>query len=306
MFAFILLLGLMPLGAATADSHRTSTRTEISFTSTPIEILVPGEESVDDAGIYRFRGEVVRDQVAGDITGEAVITFNGDFIPSPNCDPNDIENCFEGEFSGWGTVVVTDENGTWEGNFVFGFAFFEGEEPFMFGKLILTGRGGNAGKSIVADIGFSEDEGDETAYFTGFMLTMAKPAFGVNMNAQLCFEESETAYGAFISSGAIESSGSASGWFFDAGSIWTHSYGLFGETTFTDDWGSITIQWIGMVQDHPESSVGWGNWVIVGGTGAYENVNGHGKVTGHAGEMLQCETFGFGVWLQYLGSVHFN
>lgn len=301
----MLLLGMLPVGVVTADNHQTSTRTDIEFTSTPAEILVPGEEWIDEAGIGHLRGEVSREIVEGDINGELILTFDGDFIPGPSCVPEDLDNCFEGEFSAWGTAVITDENGTWEGKFVIAFRFFEGEEPYSFGRAILVGHGGNAGKSIVVEIAFGEDEEDETAYFTGFMLTMAVPSLGVNMHTQMCFTEEETAYGAFHSTGAIESSGAAGGEFFTGGHWWTHTYGLSGEVVFTDDHGSFTIQLLGTAQDNWQTSVGWGHWVIVDGTGAYEHANGHGKLTGYAGEFAQCSS-GFGVWLQFLGQVHFN
>ena len=305
LFACILILGMLPVGVATADNHRTSTRTEIEFTSTPDEILVAGEEWTDEAGISHIRGEVSREIIEGDINGELILTFDGDFIPGPNCDPDDPENCFEGEFTGWGTAVITDENGTWEGKFVIAFSFFEGEEPNSFGEVVLIGRGGNAGKSIYAEISFSEDEEDDTAYFTGFVLTMAVPSFGVNMHTQLCGTDDGGLYGAFHSTGAIESSGGASGEFFSGGHWWTHTYGLLGRLQFTDDHGSMTIQFTGTAQDTWQSSVGWGHWIIVDGTGAYENANGHGKVNGYAGEFAQCSN-GWGVWLQFLGQTHFN
>lgn len=302
LFVFILLLGLLPAGVATADNHRTSTRTPVSFTSTPVEILEPGEEWVDAAGIYHFRGEVSREIAEGDINGEVIVTFDGDFVPAPGCDPD--EECSEGEFSSWGTAVFTDENGTWDGKFLIYGAFSSDEEPFFFGKATLAGRGGNAGKSIVADIAFGDDE-DETAYFDGFMLTMAKPSFGVNLQVQVCFTEDEVGYGAFLSYGAVESSGAASAMFFSGGSMWTHTYGLFGEVTIHDDNGSLTLQFVGTSQDNWQTSVGWGHWVIVDGTGAYEGYNGHGKISGHAGEFSQCSS-GFGVWLQGLGQIHKN
>lgn len=303
---FVLLMGLTPVGVVMADNHRTATRTDISFVSTPVEVLTPGEESVDEAGVYRSRGEVQRDVVTGDITGEAIITFNGDFIPSPNCASDDLDNCFEGEFSGWGTVVITDENGSWDGDFLIAFAFLEGEEPFMFSKIVLAGRGGNAGKSIVADISFPEDSEEDIAIFNGVMLTMAVPAFGLNMSTQLCFDEEtfETA-GAFLSNGTLESYGGATGEFFNGGHQWTHRYGLYGELTFTDGRGSMTVQFMGEAQDHPQSSVGWGHFVIVGGTGAYAELYGRGKITAAATEYLQCDS-GFGVRLQLTGEGHFN
>lgn len=304
LFTCILLLGLVPLGVATAAQD--SSRTEISFVSTPVEILVPGEETFGEDGVGRFRGEVARDEVTGDITGEAIITFNNDFIPGPNCDPEDLDNCFEGEFSGWGSVEITDENGTWDGDFVIAFAFFEGEEPFTLGKILLTGRGGNAGKVIMADITFPEDEEDDSAIFNGVMLTMGAPASGVNMNTQLCFnEETFEAAGAFTSTGAIESYGAATGEFFSTGGQWTHRYGLYGELTFTDEWGSMTIEFVGEAQDHPMSSVGFGRWIVVEGTGAYAETYGYGGITGSAGDYMQCDS-GSGVHLQLLGDVHTN
>lgn len=303
LFAFILLLGLVPVSVATADSHRTATYTPISFTSTTVEEIDPGEEWVDEAGIFHLRGNVFIDEVSGDITGTAVIDSDADFEPSPNCDPDD-EFCEDGYFSLWGSVVLTDENGTWDGEFIIATAS-EGGEEFSFGKIVLTGRGGNAGKSIIADITTSDDPEEETAYFEGYMLTMALPVFGVNMHTQLCFGEEELGYGAFVSNGAIESSGGASGSFFTAGSIWTHTYALYGLLEFTDDQGSLTIEFMGMSQDTAETNVGWGHWLITDGTGTYENVLGHGKITGFAGPMEQCES-GFGVWLQFLGDVHFN
>jgi hypothetical protein len=45
--------------------------------------------------------------------------------------------------------------------------------------------------------------------------------------------------------------------------------------------------------------------VIVGGTGAYAELYGHGKITGAAMEAMQCDA-GFGVRLQLIGQGHFN
>lgn len=305
LVTFVLLLGLAPVGVATAANHHTSSRTEISFTSTPVEILVPGEETYDESGVGHFRGEVVRDEVTGDISGEAIITFNGDFVPGPSCDPANLDTCFEGEFSSWGSVVITDENGVWEGDFLMMESFFEGEEPSSFSKIILAGRGGNAGKSIVADITFPE-EGD-AAIFTGTLLTVGAPAFGLNMLSQTCFNpETFGLSGAFISSGAVESSGSATVDIFEeGGSEGTYRYGLFVQLTFTNDLGSMTIQLLGETQDHAETHVGWGHWLIVGGTGAYAELYGHGKVSGYGGNFPQCDS-GYGVQFQFLGDAHFN
>lgn len=305
LFVAILLIGLVPVGVASADGHRTSTRTEVSFTSTPVEIIDEGEEWVDEAGTYHFTGEVSREVVEGDINGEAIVTIDGEFVPGPGCTPDD-EECMEGQFSAWGSVVITDENGAWDGKFLIANIFEPDEEPFSFGKAILAGRGGNAGMSLVVDITFSDDEEDDTAYFDGFIMSMAKPTFGINMHTQLCASESSnTMYGAFLSHGAIESSGGAWGDFFSGGTMWTHRYGLFGEVGFSDDYGSLTIQFLGTAQDNWQTSVGWGHWVIVDGTGAYEHLNGHGKMTGSAGEFEQC-SLGWGVRLQFIGQTHMN
>lgn len=305
LFAFVLLLGLLPIGAVTADSHHTATMTDISFTSMPVELITPGAEWVDEEGTYHFENEVTREMVDGDINGELIATTSGTFTPGPSCDPDDPENCFEGEFTLWAAIVLTDENGVWEGDALIVQSFFEDDESFSFGKLALTGRGGNAGKSIIADLTLSEDDEEEAVFVDGYMLTMASPQFGVNMHTQICFGEEDLGYGAFVSTGAIETSGPASGMFISGGSFLTPRYGLYGETTFNDDMGSITIEFVGLALDHPETSVGWGHWVITDATGVYENVYGHGRVTGYAGDFPQCES-GFGVWLQYLGQVHFN
>jgi hypothetical protein len=261
---------------------------------------------VDEAGIAHVRGEVSRQAVTGDITGEATVTFNGDFVPGPNCNPDDPDNCFEGELSTWGSVVITDENGTWRGNFLFAETFFGGDDRFTFGELVLAGSGGNAGKSIVTDITFSEDGEDDAAVLNGVMLTMAVPAFTTYMTTELCFsEDAVTIAGAFTSTGAIDTYGTTNARFVSGGSASTHRYGLFGEVIFTDETGSFTVQFLGESQDHPESSTAWGHWVIVGGTEAYAELFGHGKVTGAAMENLQCES-GFGARLQFRGDMHFN
>lgn len=302
--AFVLLLGLAPIGVATADNHRTSSLTPISFSSTTVEVLEEPEEWVDEAWVYHSRDLVVLDEVSGVITGTAVLTLDYDAEPFPGCEAESPLMCENGVFSQWGTVVITDEAGTWDGD-VFGVEVWaEGELVFAVHKLVLQGRGGNAGKSIVADINFAEDPEDPTAYLEGVMLTMGVPAFGVNMHTQLCATDSNLAQGAFVSTGAIESSGAVSAGMFAAGSRWTHTYSLLGELTFTDDVGSLSITFLGTSQDTAESSVDWGHWVITGGTGFYENAFGHGKATGYYGYFEQCG--GDGEWLQFLGSVHFN
>lgn len=306
MIAFVLLLGLMPVGAVLAADNHTSSRTDIEFTTTPVEVLEPGEEWVDEAGHGHFRGMVERDEVTGDITGEAIITTNGDFVPGPSCVPGDINNCFEGEFSGWGSIVITDQNGTWTGDYLLVENFLEGEEPFAFGKVILAGKGGNAGKSIVADLGYPEDGDEDAVILTGTLSTLGVPATGINMHTQLCLNpETFELAGAFTSTGAIESSGSSTSLFIEGGTQWTDQYGLYVELVFTDDHGSMTIQLLGQTQDTATTHVGWGQFVIVGGTGAYADLYGQGNVTGYGGEFLQCEA-GYGVHFQLLGNAHLN
>lgn len=299
LLASIFLLGLLPFGAATANSHRTATRTAITFDAPFVDAVMNAEFTVDDAGIVRVRDQNAQVGVSGDINGTANITFSADFVPDASCDPDDLENCADGWLTGWAAVEISDEAGRWDGTLTFEDSDFENGN---YGKLILAGRGGNTGKSIVTDISLNDDG---TATFDGFLLTMAKPSFGINLHTQVCFDEVWDAWGAFISTGAIESSGAAKAQFAATDGPWTYRYGVYGTATFTDDLGSITIELTAMAQDNAETKVDWGHWVISSGTGAYENAYGHGKVTGYVGDFAQC-SLGQGVWLQYLGQVHFN
>lgn len=302
LLAFVLLLGLLPLGAVTADNQRTASRTEISFDASLLGAMMDADGWIDAAGILRVRDQAAQGAVTGDIEGNAEVTFNADIVPGAGCDLNDLLSCSGGWLTGWGSAVITNETGTWEGDFIIE-AELTGGLPDISGKLIMAGRGGNAGTSIVTDISLGET--GDSASFEGFLLTMAQPAFGINLQSQVCFDEAFVGYGAFIASGAIESSGAARATFDASDGPWTYRYGVAGEATFTDENGSLDIEFTAMAQDSATTKVDWGHWVITGGTGAYEHAYGHGKVTGYVGDFAQC-SLGQGVWLQYLGDVHFN
>lgn len=301
MLCLALLAGVVPFGIASADGHE-ATWTDITFTSTTVETVEEGESWVDEAGIFHIRGNIFNDVIAGDLTGSAVVHFNLDFQPAQECGPDD-EVC-PGYSSFWGSIEITDENGRWAGDFMQNISDVPDEE-FMFSSVVLRGLGGNAGKSIVAEfLGTDEEEGTITV--GGRLMTMATPIMGINLSTQLCFQEDFTTTGGFHGTGAIESSGSASGDFAPAGARWTHNYGLWGTTTLTDGNGSVTIVFGGNAVDvGVEHSNAWGHFVIVEGTGDYEGLFGHGRTIATAGAADVC-ALGGGVFVSYVGEAHYN
>lgn len=298
IFSLALLAGIVPFGIVSAQGHE-ATWTEITFTSTTVETVEEGEAWTDEAGIFHIRGNIFNDEISGDLTGSAVIDFNLDFEAAQECGP-EAEAC-PGYNSFWGSIEITDENGRWEGDFMQGISDVPDDE-FAFSSVILRGLGGNAGQSIVAEF-IGEDEGSITV--GGRLMTMATPMMGLNLSAQLCFQEDFTTTGGFHGTGAIESSGSATGDFFGSGARWTHTYGLWGTTTLTDANGSVTIVFGGNAQDvGVDHSNAWGHFVIVEGTGDYEGLFGHGRAIANAGAMAKC-AFG-GIFVNYIGEAHYN
>jgi hypothetical protein len=299
--AVALVLSVMPL-ATLAASHHTATRTPVVFTSTVVEVLDPGEEWVDEAGIFHIRGSVQREDVTGDITGTAIVTFNVDFQSIGECTE---ESCF-GYSTAWAHVEVTTEGGGWEGTYVSISQDVPGEE-FFADSLVLQGYGANAGMSIVAQ-SIAGDE--ESITFEGVLSTIATPVVGLNTTVQLCADPNDFSFaGGFLSRGAVEGSGGATGEFLVAGTEWTHRYAVAGTVTLTDAYGTVTIAFTSGAQDVATfttfASHVWGHFVIVDGSGAYTELYGHGRLVGTASDDATCAS-GFGVGLSLIGEAHFN
>lgn len=296
-----LLLSMAPFSAL-AQNH-VATRTPVAFTSTVVEVIDEGEESVDEAGIFHIRGAMNLEEVTGDISGSLVVTYNVDFQPAGECTE---ESC-PGFFSFWGHVEITGEDGGWEGTYIQVGSDVPGEE-FFADSLVLRGTGANAHMSIVAQ---TVEESEESITFEGMKSTLAKPLTGLNTSVRLCADPEDFSFaGGFLSTGAIEGQGAASGEFLIAGTEWTHSYAAAGTLTLTDAHGSITIAFSGSAQDNYTPAFAashvWGHFVIVDGTGDYAEFYGSGRLVATAGEPNPLCESSFGVNAQLIGETHFN
>lgn len=297
-----LLLSAIPLTAA-ASTHHTATRTDVTFTSTVVEVLDEGEEWVDEAGLFHLRGAVQQEEVSGDISGTAIITFNGDFEPVGEC----TEDSCPAYFSFWARIEVTGEDGGWVGTYVSFGSDVPGEE-FFADSLVLRGTGGNAHNSIVAQ---STGEDESSITFEGILSTMATPIVGLNTSVRLCADPEDFSFGGgFLSTGAIEGAGGATGEFLVGGGPWTHTYAVAGTVTLTDEHGTVTIAFSGGVQDNYtetfEASHVFGHFVILEGTGDYAELYGSGRLIGTAGGPNPLCDSGFGVNATLVGEAHYN
>ncbi|CAN5702702.1 hypothetical protein BH23CHL2_BH23CHL2_24010 [soil metagenome] len=296
-----LLVSMVPF-AGTAGNHE-ATRTPVAFTSTYVEMVDPGEEWVDAAGVHHIRGAVQHEEVSGDISGTVTITLDGDFEPVGEC----TEDSCQGFFSAWAAIEITGEGGGWKGTYIQLSADVE-DEGFHTDRLILRGTGANAHQSIYAEsVG-----GDENSItFEGVLSTMALPMVGLNTNVRLCADFEEFSFtGGFLSTGAIEGSGGASTDPLVAGSRWTHTYAVAATVTLSDEHGTVTIVFGGGAQDNFteafEASHFWGHFMILEGTGAYAELYGNGRVIGTAGGPNPSCASGFGVNFSMIGEAHYN
>jgi hypothetical protein len=297
-----ILAGIVPLSVSASTNH-TATRTPVSFTSTVIEEIEPFEVSVDDAGIFHIRG-VTREEVSGDIAGTATVTFAGDFFPAGECTE---ESCFGTEV-GWAQLELAGEDGGWSGTYVFSSSDVPGQEYYS-DQLVLRGTGVNAHTSIVAHSPTGGDE--ESVSFEGVMTTLATPIGGLNTSVRLCASPEDFSFsGGFLSSGAIEGSGGATGDFLIGGGPWTDNYGVAGTVTLNDEHGSVTILFAGEAQDNVSASFQashvWGHFLVLEGTGEYAELYASGRIIGTAGGPSATCASGFGVNISMVGEAHRN
>lgn len=301
----ILLAGIIPLSAS-ASSHHTATRTSITFTSTTVEVLEDGEEWQDEAGIFHFRNNVIRDEVTGDISGTATITLNGDFQPVGECTEDDCS----GYFGIWGRLEIEGEEGGWVGTY----AQLSSDVPdaeFFADALVLRGTGGNAHMSIFADSSADEGDDEESITFEGVLSSLATPIVGLNTQVSLCLDPEDFSFGGgFLSTGAIEGHGAAFGEFLVGGGPWAHTYAVGGVLELTDEHGSVTFGFVGGAQDAIDgevfaSHVG-GHWTIVDGTGDYAELYGSGRLIAAAMEPNSTCASNFGLHAYLIGEAHYN
>lgn len=297
-----ILAGAVPLSASASSNH-TATRTPVSFTSTTVEEIEPFDVSIDDAGIFHVR-QVTREEMSGDISGTATVTFSADFRPDGECTE---DSCF-GEEAGWAQVELTGEDGGWSGTYAFSSSDIPGQEYYN-DMLVLRGTGANAHNSIVAT---SPDGGDEQSIsFEGVLSTLPLPRGGLNTNVHLCLNFENFAFtGGYLSSGAIDGAGGASGNFLIGGGQWTDTYAVAGDLTLSDDYGSVTIGFSGRAQDNDtsvvEASHVFGHFVILEGSGDYADLYGSGRAIGTASGPDPACASGFGVTISMIGEAHYN
>jgi hypothetical protein len=289
---FALLAAVFPLSASADEA----TRTTAGFTSTVVEVVEPGEEWVDDAGIFHLRGEVSLEEVSGDIAGMAVVTVNVDFLAPGECTE---ESC-PGYTEVWGTVKITDENGWWEGRWIQSLSDMPDDEYFT-SSIALHGRGGNAGMSFFGQFTGGEED---SVTIEGTLSTMATPIENLILNVTVCFSEAG-ALGNYLGAGAVDGFGQAEALFYGAGLEWTHTYNLFGAVELSDETGSFIIGFVAGAQDSGFLSHGFGSFVVVEGTGDYAELYGSGRIVGSAILLPQCEG-GVGARLSLIGEAHYN
>ncbi len=294
MFVVAFAVMVAPLSAFAANNE--ATRTEVSFTSTQIEVVDPGKEWVDDAGIYHVRGLTEVDDIAGDLTGSATVVINIDYFVPGECN----EDSCPGYTEVWGTIAIENEEGQWTGRFTQSLSDVPDDE-YAFTSVALHGRGGNAGMSFFGEF---VDSTDTSVTIAGTLSTMALPTQAFDTSVTLCFT-ADAVVGNYIGTGAVNGFGHAEAVFLGAGLPGTHKYNLFGAVELTDEYGSLVIGFVGGAQDVGFSSFGFGNYVITGGTGAYEELYGNGRVIGAAQEIASCE-YGFGVRVRFIGTAHYN
>lgn len=294
-FLSVLMLAALPLASTSAATD--ATRTEVSFTSTHTELMDAGEEWVDEAGIYHVRGETQHDEVSGDISGTAIVVINVDFLAAGDC----AEEPCPGLTEVWGEVKIEDENGWWTGRFTQSFSDIPDEE-YAFTSIALSGRGGNAGMTFIGEFTSIEES---SVTIEGVLSTLGAPTNGMNTNVTVCFGE-EASTGSYLSSGAIEGDGAAEAIFVPSSLIWTHTYNLFGGLQLSDENGAVAIEFVSGAQDiGTGGSIGFGNYVITGGTGAYAEMYGHGRVIAALQELPGCES-GFGIRIDLYGVAQYN
>lgn len=265
LMAFVLLLSIFPLAGTASAEHKTPTLDPVSFEFTTETTIDEGYAWVDDDG-YHWRDTVYTGTATGDLTGEAVTLLNGDFAPNADCtDPTCGGDWNQGVLNMWGTLEITDEVGSWEGQF--GYYLNQGDEQL--GNTFLIGHQGYGGQAIAGDL--IAPTFDSYAS-TGQRLTMTGPTGGVSVLFDACIPEAGDVSGGFILN---------AGDFYDSGSVVAH-YPLAqpdgasaGEVVMVGEHGTLNATLLLQAQGS-QHRIGY--FMLLGGDGAYENTYGFGWV----------------------------
>ncbi|MEO7263465.1 MAG: hypothetical protein ABIW38_01070 [Ferruginibacter sp.] len=106
---------------------------------------------------------------------------------------------------------------------------------------------------------------------TGFKKNAPVP---VQLSISANFINGDNSVGSFTSSGFLNSSGTT------AEQVQVNANTFHAQTTFTDSHGSFTAKLNGPYRfTSPTSVEGYGNWVIISGTGDYKKLHGTGEMT---------------------------
>lgn len=286
-----MVVGMLPFGglAIAAPGENNPHLQDVTFKMVTTAQLDEGEWWETDT-TFDLRGSVTEEAVDGDIVGTATITMNGNWTASGEC----TDEACPGVTTSWSDLRITDENGTWSGQMAFELDDVSGEE---IGYVFLMGRGGNSGKAIAGTLEFLDDE-DGAAQVTGHMVTRQLPSQGVRFLYDGCFlPPAETAGHVRMTIGNNTDSGD-----------WNAHYPLvidghatFGESSISTGKGSIDS--VLMLQSIGSNRVGY--FMLMGGTGDYENLYGFGIVRTAAYENTSCET-GAGAGGHWIGSAYAN
>jgi hypothetical protein len=269
-----LLIAALPLGGAVmaAPADGKTHVQDISFTLVTTDLLEEGEWSETDT-TFSLRDSVTAEAVDGDITGTATMKMSGEFVAAGAC----TDEACPGYTDAWGTLNITDESGTWDGQYAF---HIDDLEDSMVGKVFLIGRGENSGMAIYGDMQFLDTE-DGAAMVSGHLLTLHKPAQGVRFLYDGCFvPPAGTAGHVRMHVGTGTDSGS-----------WDAHYPLLipgrasvGESVITTPKGSIDSVLI--VQNAGSNRIGY--FMLLGGTGDYESLYGFGIIRTASYESVAC------------------
>lgn len=295
--ALVLLLSAFPLAGTTVAEHKTPTLDPVSFEFTTDATIEMGTAWTDDSG-YHWRDTVYTGTASGDITGEAVTLMHGDFKAGADCtDPTCGGDWSQGVLNIWGTLEVTDETGSWAGQY----GYYLNQSDEQLGNILLIGHQAYGGQAIAGDLASPTSISYAS---TGQRLTMTGPTGGISvlisceLDPYKCVDPESCVIDPYRcgdpelgNCNAIDpgckSSGQVNGGFilnagdfYDSGSFSARyplaqpDSALAGEVTITGQHG--TLNTILQLQAHGEHHIGY--FMLLGGDGAYENTYGFGWV----------------------------
>lgn len=295
----VLLATMAPFTTLAADHE--ATRTQATFVVSNGPPIDEGTFWQDASGGIHIRNLVTADELTGDISGTSASTQNVDVLAIEGCEGG--EECLIG-VNVWGTLDIEGEAGGWEGRFVEAISF-RPDDMYDLGFVDLTGTGAYANMSFFGRV---VETTDETSTIEGFIYTMATPKQSLNLSATLCAGDVSWS-GSYLSTGVIDGSGAATGNFLTVSSEYASDSNIYGSVEVADAGGTATLEFVGggreILSPDTFTSHGFGTFIITGGTGAYADLYGLGRVTGTATAMPGCAS-GFGVHVQFIGEAQMN